>query len=95
MAAGIALRIQGVVLRKALLKLAPYFGSVFLQTASFEPEWRVLGYELIPSIIPDGKHDVSSSGNQVFGITERRNIVEPIKVVSIYDRARQPRNQAP
>ena len=34
MAAGIALRIQRVVLRKALLKLAPYFGSVLLQTAA-------------------------------------------------------------
>ena len=36
---GVALRIQRVVLRKAFFKLAPHFGSVFLHTASFEPDW--------------------------------------------------------
>ncbi len=36
MAKGFALRLQRVVLRKTLLKLAPYLGSVFLHTASVE-----------------------------------------------------------
>jgi hypothetical protein len=33
---------QRVVLREALLKLASCFSGVFVHTASFKPEWRVL-----------------------------------------------------
>jgi hypothetical protein len=89
------LRIQSVILHKPLFKLAPSFRGVFLHTASFEAEWRVLCYELPPVVIPDGKYDVSPSGNQVFAFTGRRSIVGP-KKGGRYLRSRQAaRNQAP
>ena len=70
---------QCVVLSKALFKLVSYFRSVFLYAASFVPQWRVLCYKLIPLVVPDGKHDISSSGNHMLAF------VSQIKGVCIYD----------
>src|ERR1700722_8710537 len=83
-----ALETQSIVLRKALLKLATYFRSVFQNSASVEFDWRVFCQDVVLFVVPDGKYDEPFSGNQPLAFL-RRDVSIPIGICA-YDSAGQP-----